>query len=83
MSDHFFFISKKKHMMLYRSLVLLNIFCTVAIISLTYLFTERDFMEQKMHVMQEFLEIDDMSRYSFISDMATLHTFLNSTIEVG
>lgn len=82
MSEHFFYISRKKHQGFYKFLVLLNIFCTVGIISVTYVFSHKDFMEQKMHVMEEFLEVDNTSRYKYMSDLGAFHSFFGSIVDV-
>lgn len=82
MSQHFFYISRKKNKGLYKLLVLLNICCTVGIISLTYVFSYKDFMEQKAHVLESFLEVDNVAQMKYISDLSTLHAFLLSIVTV-
>jgi len=83
MSEHFFYVSRKKNNRIYKFLVLLNIFCTFAIIALTYIFSYKDFMNEKMHVVEEFLDIESVARSKHLNDLVTFHTQLKTIIEVN
>ena len=82
MSDHFFYVSRKKNAGLYKFLVLLNICCTVGIISLTYVMSYKDLMMEKMHVIEEFLDVDSLAKSKYLNDFAAFHSFLESVAEV-
>lgn len=61
----------------------MNICCTIGIISITYVFTYKGFTHEKIHVMEEFLEIDSMAKYRYINDLNSFHTLFESMIRVS
>ena len=79
MREHFFYVSKKKHHLFFKTLIILNLLCTGAIIHFALEYSHKGRVKSHKDVIEEFLfggeKVDSFESYSVFK--AFLLNFLN------
>lgn len=83
MSEHFFYVAKKKHAGFFRSLVITNIVCTVLVVYLSNSYSYKAFLQEKLHVVQDFLGIPETTKENRIDTFESFHAFFVNSLAVG
>jgi len=55
MREHFFYVSKKKHHLFFKTLIIINLLCTGVIIHLALEYSQKGLIKSHMDVIEEFL----------------------------
>jgi hypothetical protein len=81
MRDHFFYVSKKKHHLFFKTLIIINLICTGVIIHFALEYSHKSVIKNHKDVIDEFLFSGDKvdSFYSY----STFKLFLKNLLEVG
>jgi len=83
MPEHFFYVAKNKHAAFYRSLVVLNIIGTVAIVLTCKPHSFKPFLREKLHVLREYLSMPHEAYTNKLESFDSFYGLFLNSVEVG
>lgn len=82
MANQIFYVSKQKNAILYRTLVITNILCTVLMVYLANRYSFKDFVQERVDVLQSYLGIHKFKKYNNLNDFRSFSDFITNAVIV-